>query len=34
MSNGVSVAGTMQNVMHIGFTISDAICEGIDNSLA
>ena len=33
MSTGVSVIGTMQNVLHIGFTISDAICEGIDNSL-
>ena len=33
MSNGVSVIGTMQNVLHIGITISDAICEGIDNSL-
>ena len=33
MSNGVSVAGTMQNILHLGFTNSDAICEGIDNSL-
>jgi len=33
MSNGASVAGTMQNMLHLGFTNSDAICEGIDNSL-
>jgi hypothetical protein len=33
MSNGVSVGGTMQNILSIGFTIYDAICEGIDNSL-
>jgi hypothetical protein len=33
MSNGVSVGGTMQNILSIGFTTYDAICEGIDNSL-
>ena len=29
---GVSVSGTMQNILHQGFSTTDAICEGIDNS--
>ena len=33
MSNGVSISGTMENMLSMGFTVSDAICEGIDNSL-
>ena len=33
MSNGVSVIGTMQNVMHMGFTTIHAMFEGFDNSL-
>lgn len=33
MSNGVSVSGTMQNTLHQGFSTTDAICEGIDNSI-
>jgi len=32
MSNGVSVSGTMQNILHQGFSVTDAVCEGIDNS--
>jgi len=36
MSNGVSgvsVSGTMQNVLNQGFSTTDAVCEGIDNSI-